>query len=71
MDTADEGTIEKIKIVYYNNELYNFIIDHLKNVFFKKDILKYFDFLQMNSAEELESKISMGDYDIVLNVIDM
>ncbi|MBU1758284.1 hypothetical protein KKG31_03895 [Patescibacteria group bacterium] len=56
---TDEEPVEKIKIVYYNDELYNFIVEHLKTIFFEKNILKYFDFVQVNSAEELESKITM------------
>lgn len=68
---TDEEPVEKIKIVYYNDELYNFIVEHLKTIFFEKNILKYFDFVQVNSAEELESKITMWEYDIVINVIDM
>ncbi|MFA5748103.1 MAG: hypothetical protein WC872_03225, partial [Candidatus Absconditabacterales bacterium] len=61
----------KIKILYYNDFLYNFVIQQLKSIFASFQINDYFDFIQVNNLEDLQTKLSNGDYDIFLTTIDM
>lgn len=63
--------IEKMKIIYYQDPINEFVVYNLQNIFSWANLLKYFDFQAVSSAEELEGKITMGEYDIVINTIDM
>lgn len=68
---GEDVPIEKMKIIYYQDPINEFVVYNLQNIFSWANLLKYFDFQGVASAEELEGKITMGAYDIVINTIDM
>jgi len=70
-DIGGEQVQENLSIIYYNDKTSISIIDHLKKIFEEQDILDYFDFVKVESVEELEWKLLAWDYDIILNSINM
>ena len=70
-DVWEDVPIEKINIIYYQDPINEFVVYNLQNIFSWTNLIKYFDFQWVSSAEELEGKITMGEYDIVINTIDM
>lgn len=69
--TTFTGTIQPISIIYYDDPLYNAIVLNLQSIFLSFDIDDYFVFESINSLEELEGRLLLGDYDIMINTIDM
>lgn len=61
----------KIKFIYYNNPESNFTIQQLKQLFRAYGILESFRFEQVSNLEQMEAKLVLGDYDIILNTIDL
>lgn len=61
----------KIKIIYYNSPESNFTIQQLRKLFEEREILQNFSFEQVSNVEQMEAKLVMGDYDIILNTIDI
>lgn len=62
---------DKIIVVYYNNDLYTFVVDQLKAIFAQYGVLDHFVFQPVWSIQELEGKLTADEYDIVINSIDM
>lgn len=65
------GTMQTISIIYYDAPLYNSIVLNLQSIFATFNIGDYFVFEPINSLEELEGRLLLGDYDIMINTIDM
>lgn len=70
-NSTEEAPIDQIKIIYYNDPLYEFVANNLQEIFSGHKVAQYFSFQKVNSVEELEGKITIWDYDIVINTIDM
>lgn len=70
-DTKFTWTIEPISIIYYESPIYNAIVLNLQSIFRDFDISDYFYFQSIDSTEELEWRLLLGDYDIMINTIDM
>lgn len=66
-----DAPINPIKILYYNTPTYEYIAENLRSTLSSKGLLKYFSFNKVDSAEELQGKILIWDYDIIINSIDM
>ena len=49
----------------------NFAVKQLRTIFEKAGILENFLFEQVSSPEQFEAKIVLGEYDILLNTINM
>lgn len=62
---------EQLKILYFDNNLSNYVIWKLKQTFKKFDIEDSFDYQKVSDANELEGILTAGEYDILLNTIDM
>lgn len=62
---------EKVKIVYYNNLESNFAINQIRDILTKYGVLDFFLFEQVSTPEDLEGKLVRGDYDILLNTINI
>ena len=62
---------DKVKIVYYNNLESNFAINQIRDILTKYSVLDYFLFEQVSTPEDLEGKLVRGDYDILLNTINI
>ncbi len=67
----DEPIKEQVKIVYFDNNLSNYIVWKLKQIFKQYDISDSFLYEKISDANELEGRLTAGEYDIVLNTIDM
>ncbi|AHB41072.1 hypothetical protein P148_SR1C00001G0265 [candidate division SR1 bacterium RAAC1_SR1_1] len=65
------GTIEPLSVLYYDEPLYQAIVLNLQSIFTKFDIGNYFTFEPIKSLQELEGRLVLGDYDIMINTIDM
>ncbi len=65
---TNNGTIS---IVYYDNKIYDPIINNLQTLFEQNNIKEYFSFEPISSLEEFEGKLLLNDYDIIINTIDM
>jgi len=61
----------KFTLIYYKNTLNDFIITRLKNIFADADIGENFIFEEITTPEQLQWKLMVGDYDIILNTVDM
>jgi len=66
------GTIEEnINIVYYKTPITKFIASQLQDIFAKNNILEFFSFIWFDNLDEFDGKIINGDYDIVINTVNM
>lgn len=64
-------TIQPLSVIYYDAPLYNAIVLNLQSIFTTFGINNYFTFERINSLEDLEGRLLLGDYDILINTIDM
>jgi len=62
---------ENLKILYFDNNLSNYVIGKLKQIFKEMDIEDRFTYKKSSDINELEGVITAGEYDIFLNIIDM
>ncbi len=69
--SANEPVKEQLSILYFDNDLSNYVVWKLKQVFKQYDISDSFVYKQINDANELEGKLTAWEYDIVVNTIDM
>ncbi|MCK9467158.1 MAG: hypothetical protein M0P94_02420 [Candidatus Absconditabacterales bacterium] len=65
------GIKENLKILYFDNNLSNYVIGKLKQIFKEMDIEDRFTYKKSSDINELEGVITAGEYDIFLNIIDM
>lgn len=69
--TTQNGVINKLKVIYFNNDTYGFIVQQLKDIFTKQEIIQYFEFIPLDTPEEVEWSLSMWDYDILVSAINL
>lgn len=62
---------EQIKILYFDNDLSNYVISNLKRILKKYGIEENFVYEKIGDTNELEWKLVWWEYDIFVNVIDM
>ncbi len=67
----NEWVINKLKVIYFNNETYSFIVNELKSIFQKAEISQYFEFIPLSTPEEVEWSLNMWDYDILISAINL
>ncbi len=67
----DDIVKEQLKLLYFDNDLSNYVVWKLKQVFKQYDISDSFLYEQISDANELEWKLVAWEYDIVINTIDM
>lgn len=70
-DSDQESVTERLKVVYFDNTISNYVVGRLKQIFKDAWIQDYFVFNKVDDANELEWKLTAGEYDIVINTIDM
>lgn len=61
----------KLTVIYYTNPINNFIIKTLKDIFAKANITDNFVFEEITTPEQLQGKLMVGDYDLLINTVDM
>lgn len=62
---------EQLKVLYFDNNLSNYTVGRLKQIFKEQDILDSFIFEQISDPNQLEGKLIAWEYDIFINTIDM
>ena len=62
---------EQLVVLYFNNDVSNSIVSRLKILFNEYWISDNFKFMRFDDVNEMEWKLTAGDYDIVINTIDM
>ncbi len=67
----DETVKEQVKILYFDNNLSNYVIWKLKQIFKQYNISDSFIYEKVSDANELEGKLTAGEYDILINTINM
>ena len=61
----------KFTVVYYDNVLNNFIVTRLQSIFKQAGIADNFVFEQITTVQELQGRLMVGDYDLLINTVDM
>ncbi len=62
---------EKLTVVYFHNQASLYAVEQLQKIFDKYKILNFFNFQWVDNVSELEGKLLMWDYDLVINTINM
>ena len=62
---------EQLKVLYFDNSLSNYIAWRLKQILKEHDISDSFVFEQIADTNQLEWKLTAGEYDVFINTIDM
>ena len=70
-DGDEDNYVETLKIVYFDNTISNYVVWRLKQIFIDAGVQDFFTYVQVSDANELEWKLTAGEYDIVINTIDM
>lgn len=66
-----DSEIEQLNVLYFDNDISNYIVSRLKILFKEHNIDWNFRFFKFNDVNEMEWKLTAWDYDIVINTIDM
>ncbi len=61
----------KLTVVYYQNHLNNFVVERLQQIFAQADIQDNFVFEAIATTQELQGRLMVGDYDLLINTVDM
>lgn len=61
----------KLTVIYYKEPNSIFVVNKLKEIFKKFDIIENFIFEWFDDADQLEWKLTIGNYDIVISNIDV
>jgi len=70
-DLPTQQNEQKLIVLYYRNPTSLFVVEQLQKIFGIYDILWHFSFQGFDDPDEFEWRLSMGDYDLVINTIDM
>jgi len=71
VNTGTWSWITPISVLYYNSPNYLPIVNNLKSIFKNAGVSEYFTFKWIDDADEFQSTLLLGDYDIALSTIDM
>lgn len=63
--------VEQLNVLYFDNDVSNYIVSRLKIMFKENGIDGNFRFFRFDDVNEMEWKLTAWDYDIVINSIDM
>ena len=67
----DGSDTEQLNVLYFDNDVSNYIVSRLKILFKENGIDWNFRFFKFDDVNEMEWKLTAWDYDIVINTIDM
>jgi hypothetical protein len=69
----EETAIEPVKltIVYYSNYINDFVVARLQRIFQDANISENFVFEKITTPQELQGRLMVGDYDLLVNTVDM
>lgn len=61
----------KFTLIYYSDYINDFVVARLQRIFADAGITDNFIFEKINTPEELQGKLMVGDYDLLINTVDM
>jgi hypothetical protein len=61
----------KLSVIYFDNDINNFVVKRLQDIFSGANVTENFVFEKITTAEELQGKLMVGDYDMLINTVDM
>ncbi len=70
----DAGNVEQtvtFTVVYYDNPINTFVVTRLKQIFAQNQLSGNFIFEKITTPQELQGRLTVGDYDLLINSIDM
>ena len=65
------GDPVKFTIVYYSNYINDFVVAKLQNIFKTANISENFTFEKITTPQELQGRLIAGNYDLLINTVDM
>lgn len=65
------GEPVKLTIVYYSNYINDFVVARLQRIFQEANISENFVFEKITTPQELQGRLMVGDYDLLVNTVDM
>ncbi len=58
-------------VVYYSNYINDFVVAKLQQIFSDANISGNFVFEKITTPQELQGRLTVGDYDLLINTVDM
>lgn len=65
------GEPVKLTIIYYSNDMNDFVVARLKRIFNEAGIADNFVFENMTAPEQLQWRLMVWDYDLLISSVDM
>jgi len=65
------GAPVKFTVIYYSNYINDFVVARLQRIFNEANIGENFVFEKITTPEQLQGKLMAGDYDLLINTVDM
>lgn len=66
-----EKELVKFTIIYYSNYINDFVVARLQNIFNQATIGENFVFEKIATPQELQWRLAVGNYDLLINTVDM
>lgn len=61
----------KFTIIYYSDYINDFVVARLQNIFGEANVAENFVFEKITTPQELQWRLVVGDYDLLINTVDM
>lgn len=61
----------KLTVVYYGNAINDFVVARLKKIFADANVTENFVFEKIATTQELQWRLAVGDYDLLISSVDM
>lgn len=65
------GEPVKFTVVYYSDYINDFVMNRMQKIFNDADIGQNFTFEKITTPQELQWRLMVGDYDLLINTVDM
>ncbi len=65
------GEPVKLTAIYYSNYINDFVVARMQRIFKEADISENFVFEKITTPEQFQGRLMVGDYDILINSVDM
>ncbi|MCX6823682.1 MAG: ABC transporter substrate-binding protein [candidate division SR1 bacterium] len=65
------GEPVKLTVVYYSTYINDFVVTTLQNIFKNANVSENFVFEKITTPQELQGRLVVGDYDLLINTVDM
>ncbi len=61
----------KLTVIYYSDYINDFVVERLQHIFKQANISENFVFEKITTPQELQGRLIVGDYDLLINTVDM